>query len=186
MINIKKKFAFKVQIPKEKQQENKFLITKTNSSKECTFIIDNIYISDYRKSLDYQFLIQNKFTHIINCAGGSEKFNPIFFKEFQYFNIKLRDDGNLNLIRPIFEFISIIKKITNEKSNKILIHCYEGISRAPALVCAYLIWKLNFNLENAIKFIKEKRKCIDINLGFLTQLNDFQMNKDFFDEINEI
>ena len=50
MINIKKKFAFKVQIPKEKQQENKFLIAKNNSSKECTFIIDNIYISDYRKS----------------------------------------------------------------------------------------------------------------------------------------
>ena len=143
-----------------------------------------MYISDYRKSLDYKFLIQNKFTHIINCAEGSEKFNPIFFKEFQYFKIKLRDDGNFNLIKPIIEFLSIINNIINEnKQNKILIHCYEGISRAPALVCAYLIWKLNFNLENAIKFIKTKRKCIDINLGFLTQLNYFQMNKDIVNDV---
>ena len=54
--------------------------------------------------------------------------------------------------RPIIHINEILK----DKSNNLLIHCYEGISRAPALVYAYLIWKSNFDLEKAINTIKGK------------------------------
>lgn len=92
----------------------------------------------------------------------------------------------MDITRPIIHFISIINEILKDKSNKLLIHCYEGISRAPALVYAYLIWKSNFDLEKAINFIKGRRKCIDINLEFLTQLRNFIEKKKIFLRLNAI
>ena len=137
------------------------------------------YISGYRSSIDYVFLIQNKFTHIINCAGGSQTFSPLYFKEFQYLKIDLRDDGNINLLDAVKKLICFLRDISKDENSKILIHCSEGISRAPCLVCAYLMWKFNMDSDSAINFIKEKRKCVDINFGFLFQLRNFQLNKEF-------
>ena len=177
MKNLKNKLGLKVSIPKE-IQEKPISLSCSVSSTDCSHIIDNIYISGYRASLDYAFLIGNNFTHIINCAGGSKTFFPLYFKEFKYYEIELRDDGNINITDTIVKFISFLKQVTQDKKNKILIHCSEGISRAPALVCAYLMWKFNMNSDDAINFVKEKRHCVDINFGFLFQLKNFQMNKE--------
>jgi protein-tyrosine phosphatase len=176
MQNLKSKLSLKVKIPiniNEKPQS----LSCTAPITDCSHIIDNIYISGYRSSIDYVFLIQNKFTHIINCAGGSQTFSPLYFKEFQYLKIDLRDDGSINILDAVKKLISFLRNIDNENS-KILIHCSKGISRAPALVCFYLIWKLNMDFQTAVDFVKEKRKCVDINLGFMFQLEDLSLHKD--------
>ena len=45
------------------------------------------------------------------------------------------------------------------------------------------MWKLNIDKISALHIIKEKRKCIDINLGFLYQLDKWEefirFNKEF-------
>ena len=61
----------------------------------------------------------------------------------------------------------IESKEESNRPKKILIHCIEGISRAPALIAGYLMWKQNLRTENAIEFVKSHRKCVDINLGFI-------------------
>ena len=176
MNNLKSKLSLKVKIPKEIKEKPQSL-SCTAPITDCSHIIDNIYISGYRSSIDYSFLITNKFTHIINCAGGSKIFSPLYFKEFQYLKIDLRDDGSINILDAVKKLISFLRNINNENS-KILIHCSEGISRAPALVCAYLMWKCNMDFKTAVNFIKEKRKCVDINLGFMFQLEDLSLHKD--------
>ena len=176
MKNLKSKLSLKVEIPKNKIEKPQSL-SCTAPISDCTHIIDNIYISGFRLSLDYSFLISNKFTHIINCAGGSQIFSPLYFKEFQYLKIDLRDDGSINILDAVKKLISFLRNIDNENS-KILIHCSKGISRAPALVCSYLMWKLNMDFQTAVYFVKEKRKCVDINLGFMFQLEDLSLHKD--------
>lgn len=47
------------------------LISTIYSTKECSLIREQIYISDYTKTNNYSFLKRNNFTHIINCAGNS-------------------------------------------------------------------------------------------------------------------
>ena len=178
MQSLKKKLSLKVSMPKT-IQEKPISLSCNIPSTDCSHIIDNIYISGYKQSIDYSFLIGNNFTHIINCAGGSQNFFPLYFKEFKYYQIELRDDGNIDINDSIVKFISFVKEISKDKKNKILIHCSEGISRAPCLVCAYLMWKFNMDSDSAINFIKEKRKCVDINFGFLFQLRNFQLNKEF-------
>ena len=176
MQNLKSKLSLKVKIPKCKIEKSQSLSCTVPIS-DCTHIIDNIYISGLTLSLDYSFLTSNKFTHIINCAGGSQNFYPLYFKEFQYLKIDLRDDGSINILDAVKKLISFLRNIDNENS-KILIHCSKGISRAPALVCSYLMWKLNMDFQTAVYFVKEKRKCVDINLGFMFQLEDLSLHKD--------
>ena len=177
MKNLKSKLSLKVKIPININEKHQSL-SCTAPITDCSHIIDNIYISGYRSSIDYVFLIQNKFTHIINCAGGSQTFSPLYFKEFQYLKIDLRDDGNINLLDAVKKLICFLRDISKDENSKILIHCSEGISRAPALVCSYLMWKCNMDSKTAINFIKEKRKCVDINLGFLFQLENLSLHRE--------
>ena len=180
MKSLQAKLSLKIKIP----QINRPLspLPQDSSTNECSYIVDNSYISGYKYSNDYCFLKNNNFTHIINCAGGSKCFTPCKFTDFKYHSIDLRDDSSSSIIEGILYFISLIQNIQQEnQKNKILIHCAEGISRAPALVCSYLMWKKNIDSKTAINYIKQKRSCIDINIGFVFQLNS--LRKDFFTKI---
>ena len=146
-------------------------------------MIDNIYLSNYKSSLDKSFLISNNFTHIINCAYGSKLFTPSNFSEITYYNIDLKDDVDVNLTNIIINFINFLKEVSQNKNNKILIHCAEGVSRSPALVVAYLMWKYNMDCLNAVNFVKSKRNCIDINLGFMFQLENLNTHREIFKQI---
>ena len=177
MKTLKSKFSLKVKIPIN--EPTKYPLSAVVPNNEISHIIDNVYISGYKSSINYSFLIQNNFTHIINCAGGSKSFIPLQFDDFKYFKINLKDDGNVNIIDAIVQFIHLLKDInSSEGDKKILIHCTEGISRAPTLVCAYLMWRYGMDSKDAINFVKERRKCIDINLGFMFQLEDLSLHKD--------
>ena len=112
----------------------------------------------------------------IDCSHISKTFYPLYYKYFKYYNIELRDDGNINIMDSIIKFITFLNEISFDKNNKILIHCFEGISRAPTLVSAYLMWKFNMDSDTAINFVKQKRNCIDINFGFFLQLRNLHMN----------
>ena len=70
--------------------------------------------------------------------------------------------------------IKFIEDCNNSKSGKLLIHCFEGISRGPTILASYLMWKNNLSRDQAIQFIKEKRPNIEINLGFLVQLDKWE------------
>ena len=176
MKSLKKKLCLKVSIPKSNEEKKQSNNEYNNSTIDCSHIIENIFISSYKVTLDYSFLISNNFTHIINCASGSKTFYPLYYKDFKYYNIELRDDGNINIMDSIIKFITFLNEISFDKNNKILIHCSEGISRAPTLVSAYLMWKFNMDSDTAINFVKQKRNCIDINFGFFLQLRNLHMN----------
>ena len=78
----------------------------------------------------------------------------------------MRDDPEVDII---FHFLKIINFLESEEqieNKKILFHCVEGISRAPAMVAGYLMWKNKFKFDEVIELIKSKRDCVDINLGF--------------------
>ena len=49
----------------------------------------------------------------------------------------------------------------------------KGISRAPAIVLAYIISEKALNLKESLDYLKEKYKKADPNLGFMMQLDEF-------------
>jgi len=150
---------------------------------QCNHIFGNIYLTSYKKAQDKDYLKNNDFTHIVNCALSSKSFIPVYFDEFQYLNLDLKDEPGFDLLSVLYKFIQYIEQISSESANnRILVHCYEGISRGPALIISYLMWKNKWNFDTANSFVKSKRQCVDINIGFCSQLNQWNkmlnLNKD--------
>ena len=183
MFSLKKKIQLKITIPKNKEEEKSTSsVDNNNNRSSISKITENIYTSGYLVAKDIPFLLKNNFTHVINCSRGSsmettndesaEANNYDKSPSIKYLPIFLRDDPGADIIQCFFQTIDFIEnEKESNKPKKILIHCIEGISRAPALIAGYLMWKQNLKVENAIEFMKSKRKCVDINLGFIIQLH---------------
>lgn len=43
--------------------------------------------------------------------------------------------------------------------HRIYIHCTAGVGRAPAVAIGHLAWNLGWDLNNAYKFVLERRNC---------------------------
>lgn len=168
---MKSKLSLNIKVTKniKSEYEDTSIILKSKS--ECSHIINDIYLSGYQTSLDYEYLKNNKFTHIVNCAANSNRFTSQQFPGIAYLTMEIKDELGFDILKEsvssVIEFIKNAEQISNRK---VLIHCYEGVSRAPALLISYMIWKYNLDKDSAIKFVKEKRPCVDINLGFCVQL----------------
>ena len=187
MKNLRVKFKLKIQIPtesKEEEEKNLSQINNNNNRSSISQITDNIFTSGYLVAKDITFLLNNNFTHVINCSRGSsmESPNDELLKSqnyekspsIKYLPIYLRDDPGADIINCFFQAIDFIESDNKKSNKKILFHCIEGISRAPAIIAGYLIWKQNLKTEKAIELIKSKRKCVDINLGFTIQLHKWE------------
>ena len=186
MFVLKKKIQLKIAIPKNKQEEKSISLVDSNNNKSSlSKITENIYTSGYLVAKDIPFLLKNNFTHVINCSRGSsmettndessDANNYDKSPSIKYLPIFLRDDPGADIIICFFQTIDFIEsKEEPNKPKKILIHCIEGISRAPALIAGYLMWKQNLRTENAIAIVKSQRNCVDINLGFIIQLHKWE------------
>ena len=187
MKNLKGKFQLKITIPKNDQLEEEKNLSKINNNNNRTSlsqITENIFTSGYLVAKDITFLLNNNFTHVINCSRGSsmESPNEELLKSqnyekspsIKYLPIFLRDDPGADIINCFFQAIDFIESDYKKRNKKILIHCIEGISRAPAIIAGYLMWKQNLKTENAIELVKSKRNCVDINLGFTIQLHKWE------------
>ena len=186
MLVLKKKIQIKIKIPKNKQEEKSISLVDSNNNKSSlSKITENIYTSGYLVAKDIPFLLKNNFTHVINCSRGSsmettndessDANNYDKSPSIKYLPIFLRDDPGADIIICFFQTIDFIEsKEESNKPKKILIHCIEGISRAPALIAGYLMWKQNLRTENAIAIVKSQRNSVDINLGFIIQLHKWE------------
>jgi len=77
----------------------------------------------------------------------------------------------LSYFEVCFEFID-----QGRESGGVLVHCQKGQSRSATVVVAYIMKTQKESLEKALQFVKERRKCIDPNPGFLTQLEAFEFS----------
>jgi hypothetical protein len=178
MKTMKAKLALNIKIPNNSVTEEARIPNINSVKAECHHIIDEIYLSGYQVGNDYEFLRKNNFTHIINCASSSKSFTPVFYEDFSYLLLDIKDEPGFDIMYYIYLCIDFIENAGKTNSHrKILIHCYEGVSRAPTILSSYLIWKYNFEKDYVIKLLKEKRKCVDINLGFLYQLERWNENR---------
>lgn len=64
----------------------------------------------------------------------------------------------------------VIFQYNKRKYTNIFIHCYAGVSRSVAIVCAYIMWKFKWNFETTIAFMRAKRIVAKPNDGFVKQL----------------
>lgn len=76
----------------------------------------------------------------------------LFENDIQYLNINILDNWSTDLFLVIQVIIDYITEVLKNKG-KVLVHCYQGISRGPSIIIAYLIYSRHINADEALKII---------------------------------
>jgi hypothetical protein len=126
-MKLKSKLSIKLPETQDSSDEFEFEFPQEKKAKfECSEITKNISLSGYSVSLDENYLKNNGFTHIINCAANSKCFKTTLFNDIEYLCLNIEDKPSYDLSYYFYLVIDFIEKtILNNQDAKILIHCYE-------------------------------------------------------------
>ncbi|EOR00723.1 hypothetical protein E3P92_01198 [Wallemia ichthyophaga] len=143
--------------------------------RECQEIIPGLILGPYQCSKDTEYLRSTNITHIICIRGEAEAVfvRPRFPDQFKYLVLDVRDSEEQNLIRIYPQARSFIYNAL-ELNGKVLIVCNGGISRGPAITIMYVMEAAQLSFEEATHYVQNKRYCISPNLGFQSQLKEFE------------
>lgn len=143
-----------------------------NQLVECaTQLVSYLYLGTEWNASDYDNLVKNNTTHIINVSYEVDNFFPD--SNIKYLNIRVLDNEKADLLKEFdrtFKFINEAK----EQNTSCLVHCKMGVSRSASICVAYFMKEKSFNLEDGLKFVKQKRSCVNPNKNFMQQLNTYE------------
>jgi predicted protein tyrosine phosphatase len=128
-------------------------------------IVDNLWLGDMHNAHSDDFIRTNNIKKIINVTYDVEN----KYVDIKYLNIQI-EDGKDSDIHLFFETIKNF--ISEDKTQNVLIHCRQGVSRSATLVIAYLMSNYDQNLLDAYNHVKSIRKIIQPNIWFFNKLID--------------
>ena len=130
-------------------------------------ITETIYLGNMMAAFNKNKLKNLGIKKILTVMGAFG--NHYDSREFIHKTIEVDDDFRTNIIQYFKECFSFI-----EGNDKVFVHCAAGMSRSPTIVIAYIMWKKQIYLNDAIKFVREKRPLISPNANFMNQLKIFE------------
>jgi protein-tyrosine phosphatase len=129
-------------------------------------IIPRLYLGSAHSAKNRNFLKDKQITHILSMNGAK----PIYPDEFTYKTIAEEDQIKTNLLQHFNSCFEFIDKVLKFEAGSILIHCAGGRSRSATIVIAYIMHKHKLSFEEAFNMVQDRRCCIMLNPGFVSQL----------------
>ena len=193
-LDVTLKREFKLYNPNNKMDKLPEL-TKIPDLIFLTDILPNLAIGTLEQAQNIELLQKHAITHVLNITrtpcpdtyvDGVDGVNSVDgvdgIKSLQIAIDDTLDTSNGNLIKHFPEGFKFIDSAI-ENNGKILVHCHAGISRSPAFVIGYIMWKENGvydvhhgkiadygKLEHYMAIIRKYRPGIGPNLNFCGQL----------------
>lgn len=140
---------------------------------------DYLYIGSIGSAYNLENLRKYGITHIL-CL--SEVIKLRFPDHFIYQRVAISDKPTFDLqpyLQACYEFIDEAKAFIHPETNqpgKVLVHCYQGISRSTAVCCAYLITSSKglITRDEGLGRIKSIRQKACPNTGFMKILKKIE------------
>ena len=152
---------------------------------EIDQITETIYLGNMVAAFNKKQLKKLGIKKILTVMGAfGNHYEP---HEFIHKAIEVDDDFRTNIIQYFKECFLFI-----EGNDKVFVHCAAGMSRSPTIVIAYLMWKKQLYLNDALNFVRKKRPLVSPNANFMNQLkifdellikNDYDINNINFKKI---
>ncbi|KAK1355399.1 Protein-tyrosine-phosphatase MKP1 [Heracleum sosnowskyi] len=135
--------------------------------KECSKVVEHIYLGGDGVARDRVILKQHGITHILNCVGFV---CPEYFKsDFVYRTLWLQDSPSEDITSILYDVFDYFEDVREQKGH-VFVHCCQGVSRSTSLVIAYIMWREGKNFDDAFQYVKTARGIADPNMGFACQL----------------
>jgi len=132
-------------------------------------IIDNIYLGNFGSALSLEELKFIGIRKVICCALAM----PLPFQdEMIYKHLPIIDDPEEDILPYLTDGIKFLNDC--DSSVNVLVHCQAGVSRSASIVIGFIMWKMRLSYEEAFLLVKQKRKCVCPNDGFIIQLKNFE------------
>ncbi|KAI0212762.1 Serine/threonine/tyrosine-interacting protein A [Lamellibrachia satsuma] len=140
-------------------------------------IIPGLYLGPYAAAMKSRLasLQQSRVTHIV-CIRQEIEANfvrPNFPDHFKYLVLDIADSVTENIIR----YFPKVKRFLEECfaiGGRALVHGNAGISRSAALVIAYVMEKHGLTYKDGLRYVQQRRFCINPNDGFAQQLMEYE------------
>jgi len=156
--------------------DKQFALTKNAFSQKTSFprtasrITSRLYLSDYWTARDEEKLKTLGITHVISVIER-EPALPAIIPLQNRLHLRLIDQPTVNILEHLDTTTAfIVSALEENESNKVLVHCLQGISRSATVVCAYLVATTHLNHEKAIAHVQSRRGIVSPNSGFREQL----------------
>ncbi|KAE9601252.1 hypothetical protein Lal_00023963 [Lupinus albus] len=135
--------------------------------KECSRIVDHVYLGSDTVAKSHELLKQNGITHVLNCVGFV---CPEYFKsDFVYKTLCLKDSPTEDITSILYDVFDYFEDV-REQGGRVFVHCCRGVSRSTSLVIAYIMWRESLSFEDAFQYVKNARGVTNPNMGFASQL----------------
>lgn len=86
--------------------------------------------------------------------------------------IQLDDDEEASLDDAISRFIAFME-LRDERTDRVFLHCQGGVSRSASMALVYLMRFKRMRLSEALPYLHQCRPCVQPNIGFMAQLEEF-------------
>ncbi|XP_028834777.1 serine/threonine/tyrosine-interacting protein isoform X1 [Denticeps clupeoides] len=150
--------------------------------REMQEILPGLFLGPYSAAMKSKLPMLEKqgITHIV-CVRQDIEANfikPNFPLKFRYLVLDIAD----NPVENIIKYFPVTKDFIDgclENGGKVLVHGNAGISRSlslfsAALVIAYLMETFGVKYRDAFSHVQERRFCINPNVGFVHQLQEYE------------
>ena len=135
-----------------------------------------LFLGNYEAARNIDFLQKNKIVFVLSAVPAFIAVVP----HFKTLNItqKIVDSED----SPTFDMGPFLEEAADFiadglKKGNVLVHCAAGISRSTTCLLAYYIKHRQIEFAEALRLVKEKRPIACPNLGFQTQLLNYQKQK---------
>ena len=106
------------------------------------------------------------------------------------FSLFSADQDIFSVLEECFSFIHEFRHTRNTTGGegggggcgRILIHCYQGVSRATTICAAYMIQFLGYSVDGALACIRQCRPQASPNYHFMKSLRILESRRDYIED----
>ncbi|CAA7271144.1 unnamed protein product [Cyclocybe aegerita] len=139
-------------------------------------IIPRLYISDLAFAESPALLSSYRITHILSTLPDTIFRPPPSLLPMQPVRMQIRveDLPFAELAAHLPTTTAFIRDaLASSPETRVLVHCAEGVSRSVSVVAAFLMAHYGWSPNDALNYIKSKRRVADPNFGFIQQLHEY-------------
>jgi len=134
-------------------------------------VLERLYIGSGRAAWSLDKLTKAGVTHIVNAAPQVE--SCAHTNALKYLSVDVLDSPEAP-IEEHFERVNSFVRAAWEEGGRVLVHCHGGVSRAAALVMAFLMGSHGMCYVDAWEHLKSVRRVVAPNPGFIMQLKRYE------------
>lgn len=135
-------------------------------------ILPGLYLSNARAACDLQLLQELNITHILTIEAHRLPRHIYQQSNISTLFIRANDTPSTNLL----SYFPVCNNFISEglRDGAVIVHCHFGVSRSATITIAFIMEKYKMTFEDAYEYVRDRRKFINPNPGFITQLKEYE------------